>query len=162
MLTFLGLAPAFFREPGFELSPLLAILGALWVLTILAEIVGLAAVFRRAGRPWWSSLIPFWSHYVLLGIIGMSPGWLALVAADFGLHLAFGDGESAGYVDFAPGAVLAQVASWTSLILWLVMSLKLAECFRRSALFGLGLFAFGFVFLNILGFGDNRYRKPKF
>jgi hypothetical protein len=41
-------------------------------------IIGLWVVFRKAGRPGWAAIIPFYNAYVLMKTAGR-PGWWAIV-----------------------------------------------------------------------------------
>lgn len=99
---------------------------------LVACLVAIWKVYVKAGQPGWKSLIPFYSMYILLKIIGR-PGWWLLLY-------------------FVP------VVNFVVLI---INSIDLAKVFGRSTAFGvvaLGLFPFVGYF--ILGFGKSTYTQP--
>jgi hypothetical protein len=96
----------------------------------VVAIIGLWAVFRKAGRPGWAALIPFYNAYVLVKTAGR-PGWWAIVL-------------------FIPLA---------SIPIAILVAIDLAHAFGRSTTFGvLLLWLASPVGYLMLGFGDARYR----
>lgn len=85
-------------------------------------------LFKRAGQAGWKCLIPFYNMYVLMEIAG-KPGWWMFLL-------------------FIPLVGIA--------ILLLAM-LALAKKFRRSELFGVGLFLLPMFFFPVLAFGGSEY-----
>lgn len=112
-------------------SPVVSIL---YLVLLVAIIVGMWKVFEKAGEKGWKSLIPFYSTWVLFEIAG-KPGWWLLLAL-------------IPFVNIYAGVVLA---------------LELAKRFGKSTAFGIfGLFFFSFVGYLILGFGDAKYDGGKY
>ena len=109
-------------------------MNSLYLLISLAlwviSIVAFWKVFEKAGHAGWLSIIPFVNVFVLFEIAGFN-GWMFLLM-------------------FIP---------IVNLILAIVLSLKIAEAFGRSAVFGIfGLFIFSFIGYLILGFGEDTYK----
>ena len=107
--------------------------GALiWVLVIfIVWAVAGWMVFVKAGQAGWKSLIPIYSTYVLLKIVGRPSWWLLLFLIPF--------------VNF---------------VIWIVVALDLAKSFGKGTGFGLGLIFLSIIFYAILGFGSARYVGP--
>jgi len=94
-------------------------------------IVALWKVFTKAGKPGWACIIPIYSAYVLLKIVGRPGWWLILLFIPF--------------VNF---------------IIWIIVSLDVAKSFGKGAGFGVGLIFLSFIFYPILAFGDATYKGP--
>jgi len=95
---------------------------------ILILIVAFWKVFEKAGEAGWKSLIPIYNLFVLLQMAGC-PGWWLLMF-------------------FLPVI---------NIYFLVVMHIRLAEKFGKSALFGFALFFLGFIFFPILAFGPATY-----
>lgn len=85
-------------------------------------------VFTKAGQAGWKSLIPFYNYFVLLQIAGC-PGWWFLMF-------------------FLPVV---------NIYFLVVMHIRLAEKFGKSALYGFALCFLGFIFFPLLAFGPATY-----
>jgi hypothetical protein len=96
---------------------------------VLLMIVSLWRVFEKAGEPGWACLVPIYNLVVLLNMAGKPIWWLLLLFIPF--------------VNF---------------IIYLLVFIAVAERFGKGALFGLGLFLFGFIFLPVLAFDDSAYQ----
>ena len=105
----------------------LAFLGA-GLLFVLLLIASFWKVFTKAGEAGWKSLIPIYNLFVLLRIAGC-PGWWLLMF-------------------FIPVV---------NIYFMVVMHIRLAERFGKSALYGFALFLLGFIFFPILAFGPATY-----
>lgn len=98
------------------------------LLFILLLIASFWKVFEKAGEAGWKSLVPIYNLFVLLRIAGC-PGWWFLMF-------------------FLPVV---------NIYFLVVMHIRLAEKFGKSALFGFALFLFGFIFFPVLAFGSATY-----
>ena len=105
----------------------LVFLGA-GLLFVLLLIASFWKVFTKAGEAGWKSLIPFYNIFVLLRIAGC-PGWWFLMF-------------------FLPVV---------NIYFMVVMHIRLAEKFGKSALYGFALFFLGFIFFPLLAFGPATY-----
>jgi hypothetical protein len=105
----------------------LVFLGA-GLLFLLLLIASFWKVFEKAGQAGWKSLIPIYNYYVLLQIAGC-PGWWLLMF-------------------FLPVV---------NIYFLVVMHIRLAEKFGKSALYGFALYLLGFVFFPLLAFGPAVY-----
>lgn len=102
------------------------------VLFIFSAIVGWK-IFEKAGQPGWASLVPIYQYYVLIVEIAKMPViWFILLMVPC--------------VNFVVGVVL-----------WILLSFKLAEKFGKDVGFGVGLWLLPIVFYPILAFGDAVY-----
>ena len=99
---------------------------------------GLWGTFKKAGRPGWPAIVPFYSFYVLMQVIGWPGLWtLALLAA---------------FVPFV---------GWLGLlILHIFVAIDVGKSFGVGDGFIVGLILLPFVFYPILGWGSAQYRGP--
>jgi hypothetical protein len=99
---------------------------------IVFMIAAVWKVYTKAGEPGWASIIPIYNGMVFARI-GGKPEWWGLLMC---IPLA--------------GVIFA-----------IIVCVRVAENFRRSAAFGLGLAFLGFIFFPILGFGSSRFRAGR-
>ena len=99
---------------------------------------GLWGLVKKAGKPAWASVVPFYSFYVLMEVIGWPGVWtLALLAG------------------FIP------LIGWLGLlILHIFVAIDVAKSFGAGEGFTVGLILLPFVFYPILGWGGYQYRGP--
>jgi hypothetical protein len=116
-------------NPGFGLGSLIY-----WGLIAF----GLWGIFKKAGKPGWPAVVPFYSFYVLMQVIGWPEIWtLALLAA---------------FIPFI---------GWLGLlILHIFVAIDVGKSFGVSDAFVVGLILLPFVFYPILGWGSAQYRGP--
>jgi hypothetical protein len=88
-------------------------------------------IFTKAGREGWPALIPIYSTYILLKVVGRPGWWLVLFFIPF--------------VNF--------------IILIIVMN-DLSKSFGHGVGFTLGLIFLSLIFFYILAFGSSTYRGP--
>ncbi len=102
-------------------------LGGLAVLLALGVIVVIShwRVFAKAGEPGWAAFIPLY-NFMVLGRVGGEPDWFGLL-------------------------MLIPVVN---LFIYMVLMMKLAARFGRTALFGIGLLFLPMIFYPILAFGS--------
>jgi len=94
-------------------------------------IVSMWRVFEKAGQPGWGIFIPIYNIYLLLLIAGR-PGWWIILY-------------------FIP---------LVNFVIGIIVAIDIAKNFGKEAIFGVGLFFFGFIFYPILAFGSVNY-KPQ-
>ena len=105
----------------------------------IVSLVGLAKVLRKAGRPAWVAIVPFYNTWVIAEISG-KPGW-------WGLYPLLG--------------LIPAVGSFASLIVAIAIAIALAKSFGKSVVFGIfGLGLFSFIGYIVLGFGNAKYLGP--
>ncbi len=103
----------------------------------IIQIVGMWKTFTKAGRPGWAAIVPFYNYWVLAEIAGR-PGSFGLIAALV--------------------AAIPFVGWIASVVMTIMISLDVAAKFGKTPVFGVvGLWLFGFVGYNILGFGSAVY-----
>lgn len=111
-----------------------AMMGMLIVVWVIALVVSLVAIiaqwklYKKAGRPGWAVLIPFYNTYVLFDII-YGNGWrfLLLLIPFFNIYVL------------------------------IKAMLDLAHVYGQSTAFGVGLIFFQLIFMCILAFGSAEY-----
>lgn len=115
-----------------DAAPVVGMLGLLIQLAIVVVIlVGAWKVFEKAGKPGWAAIIPIYNAIVLLEIVGRPIWWIVLF-----------------------------LIPCVNIIISLIVSIDLAKSFGKSEIFGVGLWLLGFIFVPILGFGNDRYIGP--
>jgi len=88
-------------------------------------------IFTKAGREGWPALIPIYSTYILLKVIGR-PGWWLLL---FLIPLV-------------------------NVVIYIIMMNDLSKSFGHGVGFTLGLLFLSIIFVYILAFGSSTYRGP--
>jgi uncharacterized membrane protein YhaH (DUF805 family) len=104
----------------------------MWIFILAMVVVTIAAwwrMFEKAGKPGWAAIVPIYNMVVLCQVAGR-PGWW----------------------------VLLMLIPLVNIIIWIIVSIGVANNFGKGALFGLGLFFIGIIFYPILGFGDAQYQ----
>jgi hypothetical protein len=96
------------------------------------SIVGIWKVLEKAKLPGWGSLIPIYNVYLLFKLAGRPGGWTRWILVPPVLY-----------------------------ILLVIAQFDIAKKFGKSALFGVGLWLFPFIFMLILAFGDAKYLPQK-
>ena len=102
------------------------------IVIIVVYFVAAWKVYEKAGQPGWASIVPIYSLYILMRIIGRPGWWLILY--------------------FIPIA---------NIVVTIINAIDLAKVFGRSAVFGIfGLWLFSFIGYLMLGFGSDTYKGP--
>lgn len=111
-----------------------AVFGIVWLLCMglaIACIVAEWKLFKKAGKPGWGCLIPFYNMYLLCDIVWGNGLYMLLLFIPFG-NFVFG----------------------------LVTLVKLAKVFGKSGGFAAGIIFLSPIFMMILGFGKSEYQGP--
>jgi len=98
------------------------------IAVMVATLIGLWKVFKKAGYQGWESIVPFYNTYVLCDIV-------------FGNGLLF-------LISFIP---------YVNTVFILVLYFKLAGVFNKSTAYGLGLVFLSPIFIIMLGMDSNAY-----
>lgn len=107
------------------------IYAAVWLAVAVLWIAGLWKTFEKAGIEGWWAVIPFANVWHLVKISGREWWWFLLY-----------------------------LVPCVNIIAHIVISLAVAERFHKSAMYGVGLWLFPFVFYPMLGFGIDEYEAP--
>jgi hypothetical protein len=101
-----------------------------WLIIALTifGVVALWKIYQKAGRPGWECIVPVYSSYMLLKIVGKPTWWIILF--------------------FIP-------VVW--IIPQILICLALAQVFGKGAGFAIGLIFLPFIFLPILAFDKSKY-----
>ena len=103
-----------------------------WFLIFLAALIVIASmwtVYEKAGEPGWAAIVPIYNFVVLLRMAGKPLWWVFLLLVPI-----------------------------VNVIVTIVVFVRVARNFGRSAGFGVGLALLGFIFFPILAFSDDTYR----
>ena len=104
----------------------------LWVVVFYAiSVIPYWVIFTKAGQPGWPALIPIYSTYVLLKVVGR-PGWWLLLFLIPIINIVF----------------------------LIIMLNDLSKSFGHGVGFTLGLLFLSLIFFYILAFGSSTYRGP--
>lgn len=103
----------------------------LYLVVWVLIIISFWKIFKKAGKPGWASIIPIYNIIILLEIIG-KPWWWLLLLLIPGVNIIFG--------------------------IWMLNLLSIS--FGKTEGFTVGLVLLPFIFLPILGFGEDVYKGP--
>lgn len=106
------------------ISVIMIIFFIIGVITIIAN----WKVFTKAGKPGWTSLIPFYNMYQLFEVAGMN-GWMFLLL----------------------------LIPFVNFIIIIMLNINLAKVFGKDTGFAIGLILFNPIFMLILAFSDAKY-----
>ena len=106
------------------ISVIMIIFFIIGVITIIAN----WKVFTKAGKPGWTSLIPFYNMYQLFEVAGMN-GWMFLLL----------------------------LIPFVNFIIIIMLNINLAKAFGKDTGFAIGLILFNPIFMLILAFSDAKY-----
>jgi hypothetical protein len=101
----------------------------IYIIWIVLVIVGGWKMFVKAGKPGWGVIIPFYNTYLLCRIAGRPGWWLILF--------------------FIP---------IVNIIIWLIVSLGIAENFGHGAGYGILWVFFAPIMYLVLGVGSDQYK----
>lgn len=104
------------------------ILLSVLLIILIIILISLVKIYKKANRSGLSAIIPFYNLFVLLEIVNL-PKWYFILMLIPGINLIF----------------------------YVIIMLSLANLFRKSKLFGLGLAFLPFIFYPILAFSKSEY-----
>lgn len=113
-------------QSGTQMSPA-TIVGC--IIAVVIVIVADWMIFKKAGRPGWASIIPFYNLYVEFEVAGMN-GWMFLLL----------------------------LIPFVNIVVTIVYANKLAKAFGKGIGFTLGLLFLSTIFKLILAFGSAQYQ----
>ncbi len=128
--------------------------------TVLSIVIPLAffivvnwKIIRKAGRPGWEALIPFYNGWGIAEVSGR-PGIIGATAYGIFFSLRFLDPLSRGTI-----AVLTDILTIVGFIMLTFISLGLAKHFKKSAGFKLLIVVLPFIGFSVLAFDSSRYKS---
>lgn len=139
----------------------------------LLVIVGMAGVFRKAGKPWWGAVIPIYNIYLLTKVSRTSIWWfwaslIPLVSVTlWGITMFFGtaSGNSAFMILGRLTSLLLPIAMILGIVAIIVIGLivpsRISRVFGHGIGMSLGLILLPFIFYPILGFNKSSYQSGK-
>ncbi len=115
----------------------------------LIQIISLWFIFEKAEQPGWAVIVPFYNAWVLAEV-GDKSGWVGL-----GACLAPTIAAVVSGVIPVVGCCAIPVGLIAQIVLWIMISMGVANRFGHGVLFGIGLFLFPFIFYPILAFSGD-------
>lgn len=106
-----------------------AIVSLLYLVMIVAAIVGMWKVFEKAGQPGWAAIVPIYNLIVLLQIVNKPTWWIVLLLLPL-----------------------------INIVILIIVTIALAEKFGKGGGYAVGMVFLPFVFYPMLGFGDDRFQ----
>jgi hypothetical protein len=112
---------------SYQFDPVSSLFSLLVTVLIIA---GMWMTFRKAGRPGWAAIIPFYNIYVLCKVAG-KPGWWFIL----------------------------YIIPIVNIVIAIIVAVAVAHRFGKGGAFGFFLlFWLQFIGYPIIGFGDSSYR----
>lgn len=110
---------------------LIFLLVPVYLAVVAFYVIALWKIYKKANKPGWNCLIPFYNFYVLLEIVGKPGLWLMLM--------------------FIP---------LVNIVIAIIITIKLAKVFGKNGWFAAGLIFLPLIFYPLLGFGNAEYSNP--
>ena len=101
----------------------------IWLVFAVLMVAGLWMTFRKAGKPGWGAIIPFYNLYLMIKVAGRPGWWLILMFIPF--------------VNF---------------VILIIVCIDIAKNFGHGAGYGILLWLFPFIMFLVLGFGSDTYK----
>ncbi len=109
----------------------LIVLQLVILVVAIVLIVSMWKLFKKAGRPGWAAIIPFYNAYILIKIAGRPGWWLVLYLIPI-----------------------------VNLIIGIIIVIDIAKAFGKSGAWGFWmLYILSFIGYPILGFGSTQYQS---
>ncbi len=103
-----------------------------WLIVVVLGVVGLWVTFRKAGRPGWGAIIPFFNTYLMIKVAGRPGWWLILYFIPF-----------------------------VNIVILLIVALDIAKNFGHGSGFGVLLWLFPWIMYLVLAFGTSEYKPVR-
>ena len=129
--------------------------------------VDLWKIFKKAGKPGWYGIIPFYNMFVLANIGDTNIIWpivsIALPVLSFIMSFAFSFGMEIFKINYNVAepifSLITLLFSILSLVANLIMMINLAKKFDKDTVYGVGMALIPVVFLTILAFDKSKYNS---
>lgn len=132
--------------PAGTLGTIMAVFGAfmlVWLIIAVFMIVCIWRIFKKAGKPGWAALVPFYNFYVMLEVAQMPQWWLwVLIGCVVGSFIPF--------VNF--------ITPLVSIAVSIMLAINLAKAFGKETGFAILLILLPVVGYPMLAFGKVRYQ----
>lgn len=129
--------------------PVLIVVGLIVLVLLIIYLVGLAKVFKKAGKPGWAAIVPYYNNWILTEIAGLKVYWFILMIVGSVLEFSNNNDQM---------TAISLVGSAISLVVSINYGICIAKKFGKSTAFGaIVLGIFGIIGYPILGFGSAQY-----
>lgn len=113
------------------------------IAAIVVFIIGEVKLFKKAGKPGWAAIVPFYNTYVLVEIAGLNWWWFLIAIA--GSILTASDSDGFEFISFAASA-------FANFVIFFNLAKKFHQEPKKFAI--LGLF-FSPIMITILGLSNS-------
>lgn len=120
------------------------------VLIVIFMIIVMWKIFKKTGNKGWKCLIPIYSSIVEFKFLDISIWMISLVLLS---------NIVSGIAQVRSSTILNLISYVIELPVSILVSKKMAEKFRKSSGFAVGLFFLPIIFYPILAFGPAKYKK---
>lgn len=105
---------------------------------LILEIIAFWKLFKKAGKPGWASIVPFYNSWVLVEIAGLNWWWFLLIIAN----------SIAAFLDID---ALTSIANIANLVCGFNCYYNISKKFNKDTTFSVFAGIFNFIFVLILG-----------
>lgn len=102
----------------------------IFLVVIIAIIIGGCKVFTKAGEPGWASIVPIYNTIILLKIVDKPTWWIILL-----------------------------LIPPISFVFGIIVCIELAKKFGKGTGYGIGIAIFPYIFIPMLGFSDAKFQS---
>lgn len=127
---------------------IIVILILIWLAIAVFYIISLAKLFKKAGKPGWAAIIPYYNKYTILDISGYNWYYIFIYIAPIIVPII---------IAFVPilGSTLNFALSIVVILFNITSSVKLAKAFGKDTAYGIGIAFVSIVFIPMLAFNKN-------
>ena len=143
------------------------IISLIILIFMVIKIIGQWNFFKKAGKPEWASIIPFYNIYTLFEIADVPPLLFVISVIFIVIYwitkMIYHLYKLLPIIEpfFIFMLVITGILAIISLVIRTITYIKIAKKFDKSVLFGLGLTFLPFIFCLILGFDNSKYHETE-
>lgn len=149
-----GMLGAFF---GLNLFLIISMCAIFYVLLVIAQ----WKIFTKAGEKGWKSLIPFYNIYVTFRIFWETKWFWMYLGSVLVASIVSSLVQNNTDVTSLLLLLLSLAVAIFGLIIWVMLSNRISKSFGHDIGYTIGLVFFTDIFLLILGFNKDKYKKIK-
>jgi hypothetical protein len=114
----------------------IAIIWIVFAAVVIIQLLGMAKVFKKAGKPAWAVIVPFYNLFLMAQIAGRPDSWGIILCVSF---------------------IIPYIGPIIGSVFLIIISIDIAKNFGKGPAYGVGLWLLPFIFYPMLGFGDANY-----
>ena len=109
--------------------------------------MGVWKLYKKAGRPGWNAIVPFYNRYVLCEMVGLKWYWFLMSVSLYIVHIVLNGN----------GGTIILIADLAALIANINIYYNLSKKLNKDSSWVILLFLFGGVMLPLLGYGKDEW-----